>query len=613
MVHDFGQAPFPNSSDLRLFADRYLETMQIFNESIHGRAILRRKVRDALCDGAKGDFIALDLKLREIKACGSEQGIEEVLGRANESRMATTGREIERLNSSLQVYEIQEINAILPWVMDAFKGLSIRQYDEILSLRPTRQSLMPLEAQINGSYSTLFYVNVDNHVELTTTEVGDYLKHPELHSQDTTLHPAEISMIQHLIKTQLKNLLGSEEGRRIYTRYRFDEFFQSRSKDTQVDRILLPDRSTNDVEIARVCLQAMCADAQSLPRMQEYAYQYFAKHLSRCDRRRLDLPTRRKIIELIVICLRRPRPVRKWGLQYGSKMNANYINTETVEVLTEWLTDAACESISDELSTDRRWVMDIMYASRGRPQGSWPLLEEVALAVARRWILVDGEFDSVETWQSAFSWLSYYRKKVIALDRTHVESCLTDNVTKAQSIFAQTEGDYYHDTAWSLDLLTWSNWKEIRSIYCWVSSRLLKELGYQTMHYGLAKTLLWLCPKKSESAPLTEAISLLEDMSVGPLFADGWKVQLSLAIVRGSEKSYPSTYDPATAIEDLNQLQAMSRQDESSLMQRVYWKVTQLLADLHFDSGQFGDAKPLFDQIVNRMPFNASTLNALIS
>ena len=118
-----------NQADILSYIEHYLDNMDVFKDNTSDEVSeLRMRIPNELAAGVKGDFVSLTYKLEEISKCTRVRQIEQVLGRASETREEAIKRGVNNLNASLNRDEIEELNEILNFVIGAMVSSFAQRY-----------------------------------------------------------------------------------------------------------------------------------------------------------------------------------------------------------------------------------------------------------------------------------------------------------------------------------------------------------------------------------------------------------------------------------------------------------------------------------------------------
>ncbi|KAL2433848.1 hypothetical protein ABEF95_011185 [Exophiala dermatitidis] len=370
-----------NATDIERFVADRLDRMDIFQKSSEQIRSLQQEVFLGLTQGANGDFVNVDLLLKEIGSKRWPAEVREVL--VNQSqRSDTIAREIKRCNQTFQTRDIHDLNALLTWVMSAMRTLTVEELEAVLFLRNGEASLRPLYDQLCHQYSAFFIVNKPDYLEhnkASVTLVSDSIKEyfsslvqseQEVHEPESgKVHPAEVRIIRHF--------LDSVCDEDLYIKFGFEEFFQ---------RKLSANSATINVELNKAHLQVLLDCCQIIPSYErvelqplyDYAWHFLVDHLHQIELTAIDNNNKARVGQYLVDMFSVQDTIAKWWTadQLFDLADKWFFRDEAVDLVLGWLKDPATTKTCSP--RNQAWVKTL--TSNSFPEVD--LLEHVAVYIA---------------------------------------------------------------------------------------------------------------------------------------------------------------------------------------------------------------------------------------
>ncbi|EXJ82410.1 hypothetical protein A1O3_06223 [Capronia epimyces CBS 606.96] len=370
-----------NGPDLVCFiADRLyrIDVLQGKSEQVQN---LRKEVFLSLSEGAQGDFINVELLLKEIGSKRWPAEIRDVL--ANKSqRSDTIAREVRRCNQTFQARDIHDLNVLLTWVMSAKRTLTVEELEAVLFLKNKEASLRPLYDQLRDQYSAFFFVEKPDDLEpnkasvtLVSNSIKEYFrslvqtKQEEEGTQRGKIHPSEIKIMRRFLER-----LCDED---LYAKFGFEEFFQ---------RKLSSNTALVHVDLDNSHLQVFLDCLHTIPRYEEvavrplhhYARRFFVAHLQEIDLTTTSPSDKAQVGQYLVDMFSDQNIIAKWwnSHQIYSSAAEWFYEDGNVDVVLGWLRDPA--TIGKCSQAGRDWVKTL--ASNSFPDAD--LLEHVSTYLA---------------------------------------------------------------------------------------------------------------------------------------------------------------------------------------------------------------------------------------
>lgn len=174
-----------NRQDIERFIQDRLDNMKLLQGGSDQVKALREEIFSTLSEGASGDFINVDMLLKEIGTKQWPAEIREVLSKAQEgaNRSETIAREVKRCNQRMNPRQIRDLNLLLTWVICSKRTLTVAELKVVLFLHSKEASLLPLYDQIRQHYSAFFNLDDPDHlgqdtvtVSLVSDSIRDYFR-----------------------------------------------------------------------------------------------------------------------------------------------------------------------------------------------------------------------------------------------------------------------------------------------------------------------------------------------------------------------------------------------------------------------------------------------------
>ncbi|EEH08289.1 conserved hypothetical protein [Histoplasma capsulatum G186AR] len=369
-----------NEDDIVKYIDARMDHMEILKRSSHPDIQeLRSCIRVKLTGGVGGDFFKLNFMLTEISKKRRRKEIEEVLEHADEDRLDTIAREIDRLNKTLGEEDIQELNDLLGFVITSIKAPTLELLEAVLLVKNGEGSLVPLREQIQDKYSAFLEIASDGTVSITSDAIIDFFRNETFAAKDLTpgrrgaaLHEAEVAIIRRF----LRNVCDEE----LFNKFGFEEFFKRKLSNKSACINVNFDRAK--VDIVAYCLDAICGEpSDQTACLVNYASYFLVYHLDDVD---LDLiaPEPKSYIGSRLIKLFSDEecinawwaPERMWMYEMWTYEDAN------VMTIMKWFKDSAV--VKGLSGAEKEWLNGL--TSNSKPDDD--LLRPTAKIMAKRWL-----------------------------------------------------------------------------------------------------------------------------------------------------------------------------------------------------------------------------------
>ena len=366
-----------NGPDIEKFTHDRLSGLKLLQGESEQIKILRKEVFDVLTTEARGDFINIDLLLKEISTKQWPAEIREVLAnaKAGSNRSDTIAREIQRCNDTLSAQEIRDLNTMLLWVISAKSALKVSTLSAILFLKNNESSLRPLHERIREKYSSFFHLDEvygsegesGYLVSLVSDSIRDYFKasDPALQSGDDNakILESEVKIV--------RRFLTSVCDQDLYNKFGFDAFFSQKINSTSVLIDVDLERASSTLLLA--CLQALMSTAPELRQLWLYAVDYFPTHLAEVDLAMTDPAVKIATGKILVSMFTEEESIAKWWTEESMPIRTPWFyHGSHVEAVLTWFKDSAVTKGFSE--SNKEWVKTL--TSNSSPNAD--LLEHLA-------------------------------------------------------------------------------------------------------------------------------------------------------------------------------------------------------------------------------------------
>ena len=156
-----------NEADIQHFIDSELEGCEVLKGNAPGITRIVNSIQGELPEIVNGNFNnvrqMLDIVEEAVKSALPEEDIMELISVDTlKDKHSATERLVKKLQESLNVQEIEELNEILIWTIYAYEYIPVDTMRAALFLRTKRTPLQSLEDKVAQKYSRLLYINPDN-------------------------------------------------------------------------------------------------------------------------------------------------------------------------------------------------------------------------------------------------------------------------------------------------------------------------------------------------------------------------------------------------------------------------------------------------------------------
>jgi len=395
-----------NRPDIEKFTQNRLSTTKLLQGDSEQIKTLRQEVFDVLTTEAHGDFVNIDLLLKEISTKQWPAEIREVLAnaKAGARRSDTIAREITRCNDTLLGQEIRDLNTLLLWVLSAKRPMRVSELNGVLFLKNSETSLRPLHERIRDKYSSFFHMDkvVSNEgpsgwlVSLVSDSIRDYFKAQE----SNVAAEGDAGKLQENEVKIVRRFLNSVCDQELYDKFGFDEFFSSKLNNSTVMIDVDLERASSTLLLG--CLQALTSTTPELTALALYAVHWFPYHLADVDLSMTDPAVKMAIGKLLASLLTEEATIALWWDWHTIVIRNRWFYDDTnVELVLSWFKDSAVTKTFSE--SNKAWVKTL--TSNSSPDAD--VLEHLVKFLCKKLFQQQG-WPVVQT----YSCIAAYRAKV---------------------------------------------------------------------------------------------------------------------------------------------------------------------------------------------------------
>ncbi|KIX04226.1 uncharacterized protein Z518_07780 [Rhinocladiella mackenziei CBS 650.93] len=348
-----------NRPDLEDFITDRLERMDILQGSSAQVQNLRQEIFANLSEGANGDFINVDLLLKEIGTKRWPAEIREVLANKTQ-RSDTIAREIKRCNQTLHPRDIRDLNTLLTWVMSSKRTLTVGELEAVLFLKNRETPLRPLYDQIRSQYSAFFNVDRANQLEhknalvtMVSDSISEYFRNlghseqQEASSYKGKIHPSEVKIIRHFLEKVCEEDL--------YDKFGFEEFFQHKMSSNA--SFVHVDLDNAHLNVLLGCFQAIARSSEAdVLCLHDYACTFFVNHLQEIELATSSPGDKAQVGQYLVDMFAAKETIAKWWtpMKQSSLGPGWFYVQDKVDIVLGWLKDSAV--VKKCSNADQDWV-----------------------------------------------------------------------------------------------------------------------------------------------------------------------------------------------------------------------------------------------------------------
>ncbi|KAI9667919.1 MAG: hypothetical protein M1821_000739 [Bathelium mastoideum] len=382
--------------DMEKYIQKQADKLAIFKKATIDVEQLKAQVCSGLLEAVNGNFVLADYKLREIGSKYDPEEVKQIVERTKEGAGFSDSivKDIQECNRTLTTREIQNLNALLLWVMYGEWSFSTKELESVLFIQQGRSSLQPLANEIRDKFSAFFDLSdeteeLDSTVTLKHDSIAEYFKtlSQEQNSSDTSsvqaLSKGEIRMLQNFIQK-----LCEQD---VYERIGLGPFFDQ--KLSQSDTGVAVDCENAEAKIARGCLQVLngefSTDADDLI---PYASNFLVTHLKQIDLDTVDPRVKAELGPLLVKMFKDTTAIKKVA---ESTIMWSYDDDGIRKVLEFFRSSAVMRKVIGSEVSDQEWVGKILNSDNPELE----LLEDSKRVIAELWC----------TEEKAWKFLRYFK------------------------------------------------------------------------------------------------------------------------------------------------------------------------------------------------------------
>ncbi|GBF61138.1 hypothetical protein TMEN_3608 [Trichophyton mentagrophytes] len=390
-----------NKEDIEKYIEMRMDNMEILKNKEKPEIIeIRDLIKTGLGKGTQGDYFQLNYLLTEISKKRRKKEIQEVLEHAGEDREATIAREIDRLNHTLGYEDIQDLVAILSWIMGARRAPFLKTLEGVLLIKNGEASLMPLEEQVRTKYSSLLEIAEYDSVILRSKAIREFFnKQTKRETNEaiakTELHPAEVAIV--------RRFLNSVCDKELFEKFGFEEFFKSKlgSKSASI-RVNV---ETVKIYVILVGMKSVVSDRdEELTALRNAHFYSFQECLEAVDLALTQPEPKTEIGTYLIKHFTDETYMKKWWIEDRMFQRSWWsYEDKHVNTMLKWFKDSA---VTRNLSAEmKEWVNGLI--SNANPNDD--LLCHTAKYIAKQWLLT-------VNWETRnfFWWLLGYVTKIKA-------------------------------------------------------------------------------------------------------------------------------------------------------------------------------------------------------
>ncbi|KAF4448165.1 putative neutral amino acid permease protein [Fusarium austroafricanum] len=277
-----------NHNDIETYIIHRMDAMDTLKDATRpGIPGWRQTILTTLQKRSAGDYFILATSLDSISKKDLIEDIQEVLDNVHNTRKGQIDAEIQKLQATLTVNEIREVNEIIQWLISAERWPSLNELDAVLAFvhgkhGSSKTSLLPLDKKLESKY-LLFRVSGEGLVKWKSEEIEDRIPKKTISARDSThlsglrkVQDAEINIVEHF----LKQVCPSD----LFDKFDFQTFFDKKRKDGSENTIAWDEENAH-INIAITCLKTLTEKRNVCTQeLKNYAGQYLLFHLSKVDR-----------------------------------------------------------------------------------------------------------------------------------------------------------------------------------------------------------------------------------------------------------------------------------------------------------------------------------------
>lgn len=370
-----------NAHDLRVYASAKLEDMAVKKPD------LKDFITDAhiakLISGVHGNYEHLQSKLVQINSCDTQTAVLDVIDSIGDDWKTSIRGFLARFSDSLSAAQIEQLNEILVWVVDAKKS-SIEFLQSALYSR-FGETFM-LKGSIATTFSQLLSVDEEGQVKFKSDQFLQILREERQnylrfsHTDSSTLSQAEINLCSCI----LRNVCGQD----VYNRFKFDDYFNVLAGKHRAS-VQIPDENNLNVVITNSLLLSLCKSREiPLDQFRAHASIWFYEHLSffveKLDYFEPDTDILRTIGSNLSHVLYDREAISTWMMGDMETIKCDFIVGDSEDVLEPMLKALRNPHVARGYTDDEEkkiWIESVI----GTKGSKYAILERVAGTLAERW------------------------------------------------------------------------------------------------------------------------------------------------------------------------------------------------------------------------------------
>ncbi|PGH12190.1 hypothetical protein AJ80_06810 [Polytolypa hystricis UAMH7299] len=497
-----------NQDDILKFINDRMDNMEIFKRSDQSDIQeLKTKILDTLTEGAQGDFFKLNYMLTEISTKRRRKEIEEVLEHAGEDRQDTIAREIDRLNKSLGLEDIRDLNELLSWEIGSKEWPKLPLLEAVLLVKNGESSLVPLQDQIRDKYSSLFEISDDSIVTLRSDSIGEYFRKRAEAAEDpttgatTALHESEVAIVRRFLRS-----VCDEE---LFAKFGFEEFFKRKLE--RKGALIDVEMDSLNILILKSCLTAICGEeTPEMAALLEYAFYWLPEHLDEVDLALTPPEPKTYVGSLLIKLFLEDEYIGRWWTVERMWMRSWWIYSDDyTNFVMKWFKDSA---VSKGLpDSQKEWVNGL--TSNARPDDD--LFRPWAKFMAKRWLRTEQEWWALrDTYWGLLGFVTTIKSRKDGSERVTDDSpAITLEQIEEIEKWAMSElPDEQHDSLWLVNLAkTFKTFRHFdRAIEKCIEARDL-DPSYWRATYELSQVYAWQGNNDKAIEEVTKVIQTFRD------------------------------------------------------------------------------------------------------
>jgi hypothetical protein len=345
-----------NIDDISKYIINRLDRIDILSDLENKDVVqARRKIHSKLLDTSEGNYYTINTLLSEIKGLDYVEQMIEVLDGPRDNLGDRIDKDIRRLEQSLTVHELQEINTLILWIMFSREQLTADKMKAVLRFAVDATSLRPLEERLSQKF-LLFEINNEGYVGFRSEQILSKIPERGRNVSDrqkdgTVVQESEVAVVKHFLKTVCPPQLMQK--------LELEDHFQSKLKGEQ-ERIYKEDPNTAHFKLAQACLKVLARDStESLKVLRGYAARNLIFHMSETQLALIDREMQGQVGLDLVKLFRDGRAIDNlfWAQEETPHLPDWFLHRETAQMVSRWLKATSPPVESDE---DGRWLREVL-------------------------------------------------------------------------------------------------------------------------------------------------------------------------------------------------------------------------------------------------------------